>query len=56
VIDPFMGSGSTGVAATSLARSFLGNDLSPTALSLAERRLREISQRSTSLSESVSQR
>jgi site-specific DNA-methyltransferase (adenine-specific) len=56
VIDPFMGSGSTGVAATSLGRNFLGNDLSPTALALAEQRLREVGQRSAKLSESVSQR
>ncbi|HEX2881560.1 MAG TPA: site-specific DNA-methyltransferase [Polyangiaceae bacterium] len=56
VIDPFMGSGSTGVAATSLARNFLGNDLSPTALSLAEQRLREVAERSASLPASISQR
>jgi site-specific DNA-methyltransferase (adenine-specific) len=56
VIDPFMGSGSTGVAATGAARNFLGNDLSPIALSLAEQRLREVAERSTRLSESVTRR
>jgi site-specific DNA-methyltransferase (adenine-specific) len=39
VIDPFMGSGSVGVAAMSLGRRFLGTDLSQAAVSLTERRL-----------------
>jgi site-specific DNA-methyltransferase (adenine-specific) len=42
VVDPFMGSGSTGVAALELGRSFLGNDLSAQALALAEPRLRPL--------------
>ena len=41
VADPFMGSGSVGVAATKLGRRFLGNDLNPEAVQTAARRLRE---------------
>ncbi len=39
VVDPFMGSGSTGVAALGLARRFAGNDVAEAALSLARERL-----------------
>lgn len=39
VIDPFMGSGSAGVAAIRHGREFLGNDFAPTSLELARRRL-----------------
>ena len=42
VADPFMGSGSVGVAATKLGRRFLGNDLNPEAEQIAARRLREV--------------
>jgi site-specific DNA-methyltransferase (adenine-specific) len=41
VLDPFMGSGSVGVAAARNGRSFLGNDLSDGALSLSRRRLQD---------------
>src|SRR5690606_38570953 len=41
VLDPFMGSGSSGVAALRNGRNFLGNDLSPQSLELASRRLLE---------------
>jgi site-specific DNA-methyltransferase (adenine-specific) len=41
VADPFMGSGSVGIAATKLGRRFLGNDLNPEAVQIAARRLRE---------------
>jgi site-specific DNA-methyltransferase (adenine-specific) len=41
VADPFMGSGSVGVAALKLGRRFLGNDLNPEAVAIAEKRLRE---------------
>jgi site-specific DNA-methyltransferase (adenine-specific) len=41
VIDPFMGSGSTGVAAARRGRNFGGNDLSPASLELARKRLTE---------------
>jgi site-specific DNA-methyltransferase (adenine-specific) len=42
VVDPFMGSGSVGVAALRHGRRFLGNDLNPEAVQIAERRLREL--------------
>ena len=41
VADPFMGSGSVGVAALSLGRRFRGNDLNPDAVRLATTRLRQ---------------
>ena len=42
VADPFMGSGSVGVAAARLGRTFYGNDLNPEAVRLTERRLHDI--------------
>src|SRR6185503_10257586 len=42
IADPFMGSGSVGIAATKLGRRFLGNDLNPEAVQIASRRLREL--------------
>jgi site-specific DNA-methyltransferase (adenine-specific) len=42
VADPFMGSGSVGVAAAKLGRRFLGNDLNPGAVQIAARRLRDV--------------
>jgi len=39
VVDPFMGSGSVGIAATKLGRRFRGNDLNPEAVQIAARRL-----------------
>ena len=44
VADPFMGSGSVGVAAAQLGRRFLGNDLNPDAVRLARQRLRRSAQ------------
>ena len=41
VVDPFMGSGSTGVAALRLGRRFVGNDLADTSLALSRSRLIE---------------
>lgn len=41
VADPFMGSGSVGVAAARLGRRFLGTDLNPGAVRLSAERLRE---------------
>ena len=41
VVDPFMGSGSVGIAAARLGRRFLGNDLNPEAVRIAAQRLRE---------------
>jgi site-specific DNA-methyltransferase (adenine-specific) len=40
VADPFMGSGSAGVAALSLGRRFVGTDISPGAIALSAERLR----------------
>jgi site-specific DNA-methyltransferase (adenine-specific) len=40
VADPFMGSGSVGVAAAMLGRRFKGNDLNPEAVQAATQRLR----------------
>jgi site-specific DNA-methyltransferase (adenine-specific) len=39
VVDPFMGSGTTGVAAASTGRHFLGNDISDAAHAIARERL-----------------
>jgi site-specific DNA-methyltransferase (adenine-specific) len=39
IVDPFMGSGSVGVAALKLARHFAGNDISADSLKLARERL-----------------
>jgi site-specific DNA-methyltransferase (adenine-specific) len=41
VADPFMGSGSVGIAAARLGRRFFGNDLNPEAVRMAAQRLRE---------------
>jgi site-specific DNA-methyltransferase (adenine-specific) len=41
VVDPFMGSGSSGVAAARLGRAYLGTDICPEAVSLARSRLTE---------------
>jgi site-specific DNA-methyltransferase (adenine-specific) len=41
VIDPFMGSGSVGVAAVTVQRSFRGNDLCAEAVDITRARLRE---------------
>ena len=41
VADPFMGSGSVGVAAVRTGRRFLGNDLNPEAVRIAAQRLSE---------------
>jgi site-specific DNA-methyltransferase (adenine-specific) len=42
VADPFMGSGSVGVASLRLGRHFRGNDLNPEAVRLAGQRLRAL--------------
>jgi site-specific DNA-methyltransferase (adenine-specific) len=39
IVDPFMGSGSVGVAATRLGRRFLGTDVNPEAVRLSQQRL-----------------
>jgi site-specific DNA-methyltransferase (adenine-specific) len=48
VVDPFMGSGSVGVAAVGQGRSFLGNDLCAEAVDIAGGRLREAGAREIS--------
>jgi len=42
VADPFMGSGSVGVAAVRLGRRFIGTDLNPEAVQLTGQRLRQL--------------
>jgi site-specific DNA-methyltransferase (adenine-specific) len=42
VADPFMGSGSVGVAALRQGRRFVGNDINPEAVQLAHQRLAEL--------------
>lgn len=42
VVDPFVGSGSVGVAALNLGREFLGCDISTDAVTIASNRLKEI--------------
>jgi site-specific DNA-methyltransferase (adenine-specific) len=42
VADPFMGSGSVGVAAVRLGRRFIGTDLNPEAVRLSGHRLRQL--------------
>ena len=42
VADPFMGSGSVGVAALRLGRRFIGTDLNPEAVQLTGQRLRQL--------------
>jgi site-specific DNA-methyltransferase (adenine-specific) len=42
VVDPFMGSGSVGVAALRQGRRFAGTDLNPEAVNIAASRLREL--------------
>jgi site-specific DNA-methyltransferase (adenine-specific) len=49
VADPFMGSGSVGVAALKLGRRFVGTDLNPEAVRLTAARLRELGQGVTPL-------
>lgn len=44
VLDPFMGVGSTGVAALDLGRNFIGFEINPTYFTAAERRLNDMSQ------------
>ena len=41
ILDPFMGSGTTGVAAMQLGRNFIGCELDATYFAIAEKRIRE---------------
>lgn len=42
VLDPFMGSGTTGEVALKHRRKFIGIELNPEYIKLAEKRLREV--------------
>jgi site-specific DNA-methyltransferase (adenine-specific) len=44
ILDPFMGSGTTGVAAVQLDRSFIGIEIDPQYYAIAERRIRAAQQ------------
>lgn len=41
VFDPFMGSGTTGVACKNLNRNFIGIELDPTYFETAKKRIKE---------------
>jgi site-specific DNA-methyltransferase (adenine-specific) len=41
IFDPFMGSGTTGVAAIQLGRNFIGCEIDPTYYAIAEKRIKE---------------
>ena len=43
VLDPFMGSGTTALVARQLGRNYLGFELNPEYIELAEKRLRQVS-------------
>lgn len=47
ILDPFMGSGSTGVAALETNRSFIGVELNPDYFNIAEMRLNESNNKAT---------
>ena len=41
ILDPFMGSGTTGVACQQLGRNFIGYEISPDYFKIAEKRIKE---------------
>ena len=41
ILDPFMGSGTTGVACVQTGRNFIGIEIDPTYFAIAERRIQE---------------
>ena len=41
VLDPFMGSGTTGVACMQTGRRFIGIEIDPTYYAIAEKRIRQ---------------
>jgi len=41
IFDPFMGSGTTGVAAVQLGRNFIGCEINPSYFAIAERRIKQ---------------
>jgi site-specific DNA-methyltransferase (adenine-specific) len=46
ILDPFMGSGTTGVAAVALSRKFIGMEIDPTYFKMAEKRIMETKKQS----------
>jgi len=44
VFDPFMGSGTTGVAAVQLGRNFIGCEIDPQYFAIAEKRIKQAQQ------------
>jgi len=44
ILDPFMGSGTTGVAAVQLGRRFIGVEIDPTYFAIAEKRIKQSQQ------------
>lgn len=44
IFDPFMGSGSTGVAAIELGRKFIGCEINPEYYAIAEKRVKQAAQ------------
>lgn len=49
VFDPFMGSGTTGVASVELGKDFIGIEISPKYFKIAEKRIMEASTQETLL-------
>jgi len=41
ILDPFMGSGTTGVACVQMGRSFIGIEINPDYYTIAEKRIKE---------------
>ena len=41
ILDPFLGSGTTGVACVQTGRHFIGIEIDPTYFAIAERRIKE---------------
>ena len=41
ILDPFMGSGSTGIACVQTGRNFIGIEIDPTYFEIAKRRIEE---------------
>ena len=47
ILDPFMGSGTTGVACVQTGRNFIGIEIDPTYFAIAERRIKEAQEQPT---------
>ena len=44
ILDPFMGSGTTGVACVQTGRNFIGIEIDPTYFAIAEKRIKDAQQ------------